>query len=75
MWLSNSIANPLLRVDARENYWGTASADSIAAWIYDRNDDPDVNGYVDFQPFSPVPLPSESTKSMGGVKALFRGRR
>ena len=55
------------------NYWGTTSADSIDAWIYDSNDDNPYNTIVEvqYQPFSDVPL-SNTKKTMGGVKALFR---
>jgi hypothetical protein len=65
---------PPRHIDMRDNYWGTASADSIAAWIQDGRDDPTVFAYVDFLPFSPVPVP-EKKESFGSVKSLFRGRR
>jgi len=57
--------------DMRYNYWGTADRDSIAAWIWDGNDDPDIHGFVDFVPASPVPLPTEK-KSLGSVKSLYK---
>jgi hypothetical protein len=53
------------------NYWGTTSADSIAAWIWDRHDDPSIHTTVRYEPFSPTPLPNEN-RSMGDVKAMFR---
>jgi hypothetical protein len=60
-------------MDLTGNYWGTTSADSIAAWIWDRHDDPSIHTTVQFEPFSPVPLPNEN-RNMGDVKAMFRGR-
>jgi len=53
------------------NYWGTSHADSISSWIWDGHDDPGIRAYVEFEPFSAVPLPSE-LKSMGDVKRMFR---
>lgn len=53
------------------NYWGTSNADSISSWIWDGRDDPGIHAYVNFEPFSAVPLPSEQ-KSMGDVKRMFR---
>ena len=58
-------------LDFTNNYWGTTEADSIAAWIWDENDDSNVEGEVIFEPFSPVPLPDEK-KSLGDVKRMFR---
>jgi hypothetical protein len=58
-------------IDLRNNYWGTTSADTIAAWIWDGHDDPSVQTYVQYEPFSSVPIPTRK-KSWGGVKALFR---
>jgi hypothetical protein len=65
---------PVVTLDLTGNYWGTASADTIAAWIVDGHDDPSVYAVVEFEPFSAVPV-SEARSSMGGVKSLFRGRR
>lgn len=60
-------------VDMTGNYWGTANPDSISAWIVDGHDivSPQIHGFVNFQPFSSAPVPTERT-SLGGVKALFR---
>jgi len=65
-------------IDLRNNYWGTTSADSISAWIFDGNDPQDppwVDNMVNvlFEPFSSVPVSTEKT-SVGGFKALYRGR-
>ena len=64
---------PADAIDLTNNYWGTTSADSIDAWIYDSNDNNPYNTIVEvqYQPFSDVPL-SNTKKTMGGVKALFR---
>lgn len=67
---------PDLTIDVTGNYWGTASADSITAWIVDGNDpvvppNPVVHGFVNFEPFSSVPV-GEEKNTLGGVKALFR---
>lgn len=59
------------RIDMTNNYWGTDSPDSIRAWIHDRNDSEDACYYVDFEPYSDVPLPTEK-KSLGGLKSLYR---
>jgi hypothetical protein len=60
-------------VDMTGNYWGTANPDSISAWIVDGHDivSPQMHGFVNFQPFSSVPVPTEKT-SLGSVKSLFR---
>ncbi len=62
---------PVIHADLRDNYWGIASRDSIAALIWDGTDDPTINGIVDFEPFSATPLPTEK-KPLGGVKGLYR---
>lgn len=63
-------------VNMTGNYWGTASRDSIAAWIMDATDPADppyspAHGFVIFEPFASVPVETEK-RSLGGVKALFR---
>ncbi len=60
-------------VDMTDNYWGTDNPDTIAAWISDANDEytHPMNGYVDFLPFSDVPLATDKP-SLGGLKAMFR---
>lgn len=69
--LSRSNELPVIHADLRDNYWGIADRDSIAALIWDGTDDPTINGIVDFEPFSAVPLPTEK-KSLGSVKGLYR---
>jgi Right handed beta helix region len=64
-----------LYIDMTNNYWGTTDADSIAAWIYDGNDEYDpiwgIKAFVDFEPFSAVPLDTKK-ESLGGFKSLYR---
>ena len=60
----------------RNNYWATAEADSISAWIYDGYDEADdpmfgMKAFVDFEPFSAVPLEKEKP-TLGGFKSMFR---
>lgn len=67
---------PDMTIDMSGNYWGTTSADSISAWIIDGNDPVvppylPIHGFVNFEPFSSVPVPTEK-KSVGNVKAMFR---
>lgn len=67
---------PNRTIDMTGNYWGTAVADSISAWITDGNDPVvppflPIHGFVDYTPFSSVPVETERS-SLGDVKALFR---
>ena len=59
-------------IDMTNNYWDSTSANAIAARIYDGNDDRDLKGFVDFEPFLDEPPLSEEKKSLGGFKAMFR---
>jgi hypothetical protein len=62
---------PDVYLDLSDNYWGVTEADSIASHILDGNDDPAIHAFVNFQPFSAVPIGTEQ-KSWGGVKILYR---
>lgn len=62
--------DPLI-VDLRNNYWGTASADTLAAWVWNEDDDPDQNLVTLIEPFSPQPVPEEKTGT-GDLKRMFR---
>jgi hypothetical protein len=66
-----STTNSPVTLDLTNNYWGTTSADSIAAWIIDINDDPSVLATVLYDPFSPTSVPVQK-KSLGSVKSMFR---
>ena len=58
--------------DLTNNYWGTSDADVIAELIWDGNDDSSVLSFVDYEPFSAHPLPTEET-TWGDLKAMYRG--
>lgn len=60
-----------INYDMRNNSWGTTDPDSIQAWIFDQNDDPDCSYVIDWLPFTGAPVHSEE-KNLGSVKALFR---
>jgi hypothetical protein len=71
VYLETFLNPPIRTLDLTNNYWGTASADTIASWIYDGHDNPAIYGYVQFEPFSAGVIPIEK-KSLGGVKGLYR---
>ena len=58
-------------VDLTGNYWGYSEAESISVYIRDGYDVPSIHGFVQFEPFSAVPL-QEQKSSLGGVKDLYR---
>jgi hypothetical protein len=64
---------PDVYLDLSDNYWGMTEADSIAQYILDGNDDPSIHAFVNFEPFSAVPIGTEQ-KSWGGVKELYRSQ-
>ena len=43
-------------IDLRNNYWGTSREDSIQAWIWDGNDDPEIDVVVLYNPYHKEPL-------------------
>lgn len=43
------------RMSALNNYWGTSSTEVIDAMIYDKNDNPLVAGYIEYQPILDEP--------------------
>ncbi|MCK9996456.1 MAG: hypothetical protein KAH56_09315 [Candidatus Krumholzibacteria bacterium] len=62
-----------MALDFAHNFWGTSDLDTIAAYIWDGNDDPGLSVIIDYDPISEVPLPVEGQeKSFGGLKAMFR---
>ena len=74
IWIADRPGSPSAEpLDFTNNYWGTDNPDSIQAWIRDRNDSEDARYFIDWEPYSDVPLPTEK-KTMGGLKAMFRGR-
>ncbi len=73
VYVGGYVEEPNIYIDMTNNYWGTDSPDSISSWIRDGYDDTTfpVHGFVNFTPFSDVPLPNEKT-TMDSFKALFR---
>lgn len=70
--LFDSFTHPDLREQHLENnYWGTASADSVAAWVWDEHDDPGLNILTFLAPFHGQPVGNEEL-SFGELKRLFR---
>lgn len=45
------------KLNAAHNYWNTTDVDTIAKMIYDKCDDSEYSGYVNFEPFLEVPHP------------------
>jgi hypothetical protein len=68
--LDTFLSPPDATLDLSGNYWGTADGNQIAAWIHDGHDDPAIHGFVKYEPYSGVPVPTEQ-KSWGEVKTLY----
>lgn len=66
-----TLDQPAATFDMRDNWWGTADADSIAAWIEDAHDFPGGDFVIEWQPFRAAPVAAQR-RSHGGVKAMFR---
>lgn len=62
---------PLQTFDLTNNYWGTDSAETIAGWIIDNDDDGSVYARILYAPFVGQPVPTEST-TWGDLKASYR---
>lgn len=62
---------PVVKLDFTHNDWGYDDPDSIAALIWDGNDDPSIYGVVDFEPFD-APGVANERKSWGDLKNLYR---
>jgi len=60
-----------MTIDMTDNYWGTTDEDQIAEWIWDGNDDPSIQAFVQYQPFASGPVGTEQ-QSWGQVKALYK---
>lgn len=61
----------LVHYDLTNNSWGTTDPDSIQAWIWDANDDPEAGYIIDWRPYVGEPVPT-TKRSLGSVKSLFR---
>ncbi len=69
---SISSVGSAVHFDMTNNWWGTANPDSIQAWIFDGNDQPERPYYfIDWMPFKSGPVGTEK-RSLGGVKSMFR---
>jgi len=53
------------------NYWGSSDPDSVSAWILDGNDDPDIHGFLEFEPILDTNPVSVRASTMGSLKAVF----
>jgi hypothetical protein len=61
-----------VHLDMTNNWWGTTDPDSIQAWIFDGNDQPERPYYfIDWMPFRSGPVGTQK-RSLGGVKSMFR---
>lgn len=58
-------------VNLGNNYWGTTNTDEIDQWIFDGNDDPLVEMFINYMPLADGPVSTEK-KTLDGVKALYR---
>jgi hypothetical protein len=65
------LAEPTVRLDLTENYWGTTSVPSIAASIHDGVDDPSIRAIIDFEPILLAPVPN-TVMSAGSLKAAYK---
>ncbi len=57
--------------DMRNNWWGTAEADSIGKLIFDYGDDDRVPYIIDFEPYYNGPV-ANKRRSLGEIKSFFR---
>jgi hypothetical protein len=64
------LPEPLI-INLEHNYWGTTDTALLDQWIYDGNDNEDVDLFVDYLPLADGPVQTEST-TWGAVKSLFR---
>jgi hypothetical protein len=60
-----------IHYDLTNNSWGTTDPDSIQAWIWDKNDDPEAGYIVDWRPYIGEPVSNER-QPLGSIKSLFR---
>lgn len=65
------ITDPVVHLNLKNNYWGTASSSLVASWIHDGVDDPSIKAIIDFEPILVTPVASTQT-SMGALKGRFR---
>ncbi len=73
-WVSTGDYYPLTEpriINLENNYWGTTDTALIDQWIYDGNDNENVDVFIDYLPLADGPVQTEST-TWGAVKTLFR---
>ncbi len=64
-----SYVGPMVTIDAKENWWGTAVEAEIEASIFDHDDDTSIYGTVDFSDwYTETPVEAHT---WGYIKALF----
>ena len=56
-------------INLENNYWGTTDTALLDQWIYDGNDNEDVDIFIDYLPLADGPVQTEST-TWGAVKSL-----
>ena len=71
VYLETFLNPPNVIIDLADNYWGTTSSDSIAAWIWDGHDNFAIHAFVEYEPFASSPIGADH-KSWGAVKNLYR---
>ena len=59
-------------INLENNYWGTTDTALLDQWIYDGNDDDNVDLFVDYLPLANGPVRTEGA-TWGAVKSLFLG--
>ena len=57
-------------LDLTDNFWGVATTAEISAGIWDGHDDPEINAFVLFDPFSGDPIGNEDM-SWGELKLIY----
>ena len=50
-WTNHQLQEPFI-VDLGDNYWGTTDTELLDQWIYDGNDDEDVDLYINYLPLA-----------------------
>jgi len=73
-WVRTSTYWPLPEpriINLENNYWGTTDTALLDQWIYDGNDNENVDIFIDYLPLADGPVLTEST-TWGAVKSLFR---
>jgi hypothetical protein len=73
-WVHTPTIYPLTdprNINLENNYWGTTDTALLDQWIYDGNDNEEVDIFIDYLPLADGPVQTEST-TWGALKSLFR---